>query len=126
MRRVALGSIKSATADKSFSIYIRTRDPLCKRCKRAPTRDCSHFWGRGHSATRYDPKNCVGLCRPCHDIWEHQKNVEYKDWMEDWLGLEEYIALERRARSFMKREKAIQQWQELCKTLSSEEKVNYT
>lgn len=97
----------TTTADKKFSVYIRTRDPKCMRCNREATSDCSHFWGRGHSATRYDPENCIGLCRPCHDYWEHQKNYEYKEWMLDWLGKKRYEALERRARGFQKRSSAV-------------------
>lgn len=106
----------TTTADKHFSIYIRTRDPICRICLITPTKDNSHFWGRGNSGTRYDPKNCIGICRPCHDEYEHLKNYEYKNWMEDWLGLEEYCALERRARSFKKRSEAVAE----CKVLLAE------
>lgn len=100
------------TADKYFSRYIRDRDPSCRRCG-AYTSDCSHFWGRGHSGTRFDPENCIGLCRPCHDLWEHQKNNEYKEWMISWLGKEKYEALERRARGFKKREVAVREFKDL-------------
>lgn len=103
----------TATADARFSRYIRNRDPMCRLCLVIPTSDNSHFWGRGHSATRFDPKNCIGICRPCHDSYEHKKNNEYKDWMINWLGIEEYEALERRARSFKKRSEAVAE----CKTL---------
>lgn len=115
MRRVAKRSIKSASADKSFSLFIRTRDPMCRRCIFKPSSDCSHFWGRGNSGTRYDPKNCIGLCRPCHDYWEHQKNNEYKEWMLKWLGPKEYELLERRARGFKKRSDAVLEWLEAQK-----------
>src|SRR3990167_6033363 len=83
-------------ADSKFSLHIRYRDPECRRCS-APTSDCSHFWGRSHSATRFSEENCIGLCRPCHDLWEHHKNNEYKEWMISWLGQARYDALERRA-----------------------------
>ncbi len=98
---------KCTYADNKFSQHIRKRDSICRRCKRAQSTDCSHYWLRKHSKTRFDPQNCVGLCRPCHDIWEHQKNNEYKDFMIEWLGKEEYDLLEIRARSFQKRVDAI-------------------
>ena len=103
-------------ADARFSEYIRTRDKKCRRCKRNESTDNSHFWGRGNSATRYDPENCVGACRECHGIWENQKKGAYKDWMLTWLGEERYKALEKRARSIMKREKAIANLVELLET----------
>lgn len=96
-------------ADYLFSKFIRERDPTCRRCWIEDSHDCSHYWGRGNSATRFDPKNCVGLCRMCHDIWEHQKNNEYKRFMVNWLGKKEYDELEHRARSFKRRREAIRE-----------------
>jgi hypothetical protein len=99
--------IKTVTADGKFSVWIRHRDPMCRRCRIVPSSDCSHYWKRGDSGTRFDPKNCVGLCRDCHTIWERQKNNEYKAFMIEWLGKEEYDALETRARSFKNRTEAV-------------------
>lgn len=93
-------------ADKKFSRWIRNRDKKCLKCLSRPSTDCSHFFGRSNSATRYDPKNCIGLCRQCHMDWEGPK-YEYKKWMFEWLGEEEYKLLEKRGNSTMKREKAI-------------------
>lgn len=105
-------------ADRLFSIYIRTRDPVCRLCLERKTSDNSHFWGRGHSGTRYDPQNCIGICRPCHDLYEHLKNNEYKFWMFNWLGESEYIALERRARGYKKRSEAVAE----CKSFLAKQK----
>lgn len=96
--------------DDVFSKEIRERDPLCRRDKCGPSSDCSHFWGRGHSATRFDRENCIGLARKCHDIWEHQKNTEYRQFMIDWLGEKKYLELELRARSFKNRTDAVQEY----------------
>lgn len=104
------------TADARFSVFVRTRDPICRICLVTPTKDNSHFWGRGNSATRFDPKNCIGLCRPCHDKYEHLKNYEYREWMLKWLGADEYNLLERRARSFKKRSEAVAE----CKVFLAE------
>lgn len=106
---------KTKYADEKFSEFIRARDPICKRCDAAPSRDNSHYWKRGHSGTRFDPRNCVGLCRPCHDLWEHRKNDEYKDFMVSLLGPEEYDAVEKRARTFMNRTDAVLEWMRLAK-----------
>lgn len=113
--------IKTSTADTSFSIFIRQRDGKCLRCGITESLTCSHFWPRGHSGTRFDPKNCITLCQGpysnrCHDEWEIRKNQEYKDFMLNWLGQEEYDALEKRARTFKKREEAVAEWKA---TLSS-------
>lgn len=97
----------TATADTYFSRYIRARDEFCQYCGNRPSCDNSHFWGRGHSATRFDIENCIGLCRPCHDELEHLKNYEYKELMLERLGNERYEALEKRARSFKKRSEAV-------------------
>lgn len=57
--------------------------------------------------TRFDPNNCVALCRDCHTIWEKQQNEEYRAFMINWLGLEEYEAVEKRARTMKKMTDAI-------------------
>lgn len=123
VRRTRLAKVRdwgTRYADSLFSKHIRTRDPMCRRCWVVPSDDNSHFWGRGHSATRFDPKNCIGLCRPCHDIWEHQKNNEYRKFMVNWLGKEEYEALEHRARSFKKRSDAVRECMVFLKEVKNE------
>ena len=39
----------------------------------------SHFWGRGNSATRYDPENCDGVCGGCHMRHEGTKQGLYRE-----------------------------------------------
>lgn len=92
-----------------FSQWIRSRDgQKCVRCGKQTNLTCSHFWSRIHSATRYDPDNCDALCwLPCHYTWEHEKQGEYRDFKLKQLGKKRYEALEKRARSVMKREDAI-------------------
>jgi hypothetical protein len=114
--------IKTSTADKTFSQYVRQRDGKCLRCGLTEYLTCSHYWKRGDSGTRFDPKNCIALCQGpysnrCHDEWEIRKNTEYKEFMINWLGQEEYDALERRARTFKKREDAVREWQEALRGL---------
>lgn len=96
-------------ADTEFSKWIRERDGKCKRCGTIKNLTCSHFWVRQHSATRYDPKNCVSVCwMPCHKYhWEKEKHGDYMRFMLSWLGEEEYKKLEDRARSTYPRDDAI-------------------
>lgn len=64
-----------------------------------------------HSATRYDPENCDTLCwLPCHYEWEHEKHGDYREFKLKQLGEEKYKALEKRARSIVKRQDAITQF----------------
>lgn len=97
------------SADIVFSKLIRRRDAICVRCRRRIATDCSHFWERGNSATRYDPENCDGLCRSCHQIWEGRLNgyIEYK---KEQLGEEKYTALEKKHHSIMSRYDALQEF----------------
>ena len=107
---------KSAKADKLFSVFIRERDRVCffyrTGCQNKATQN-SHFWGRGSSATRYDPENCDGICGGCHMRHEGNKQGLYRDLKIQQLGQEKYDAMEKRARSIMKREDAIIQVMEL-------------
>ncbi len=95
------------TADDEFSLFIRERDGWkCVRCGRqfeVGERGLtdSHFWGRAHKGTRYDPLNNDAICWfPCHAFhWEKEKQGEYRDFKLKQLGEVEYAAMERRARN---------------------------
>lgn len=104
----------SMKADKEFSAYIRNRDEWrCRYCGKDFSQNRSqlhnsHFWSRANSGTRYDPLNCIAACYACH-YWklEPAKHGIYRDLMIEWLGQEEYKALERRAMTIKKRDVAI-------------------
>ena len=107
----------SKQADMAFSVFIRQRDGKCVRCGRKDMLTCSHFWGRTHSATRYDPENCDAVCVGCHlFIWEKEKQGEYRDFKLKQLGQERYDALEKRARSIYKRSDALEDCKKLLST----------
>lgn len=98
----------SAKADKLFSLWVRARDGKCVRCGKTSNLQCSHFWSRQISATRYEPDNCVALCAGCHLYkWEIEKQGEYRDFMIWWLGDERYESLRRQSQSIVKRRDAI-------------------
>ncbi len=102
----------TSRADQTFSMYIRLRDGKCMSCGNEENLTCSHFWRRGHSATRFDPINCVALCWSCHQVWEDKKEDEYKAFMLSRLGEQAYIQLEKRAQSYMSRVEAVSKWKE--------------
>lgn len=93
-------------ADREFSILIRKRDPMCKKCHVKPSTDCSHFYERHNSSVRFHPENCDGMCRACHEGF-HRNRPEYKAWKLKQLGVKAYFALQRLSVMVMKREDAI-------------------
>jgi hypothetical protein len=99
-------------ADAQFSKWIRARDGKCQfpYCNQTEGLDCSHFYLRSNSATRFDPDNCVALCRYHHTLWEvpqPTKNPEYIQFMLKRLGMERFKALHERGRSIYKRTQSI-------------------
>lgn len=103
-RRKGIWSTK--TADSYFSKYIRERDGKCLRCGTTENLTCSHYFRRGISATRYDPKNNITLCAECHAEWEGPKK-EYTQLMRNLLGDEEFLALTEKAGETIKRTDAV-------------------
>lgn len=99
--------LTSAKADQLFSRFIRERDKRCFFGCGNIASQASHFWGRGNSATRYDPKNVDGVCGGCHMRHEGNKQGTYRELKIKQLGTEGYSLLEKRARSIMKRRDAI-------------------
>lgn len=109
----------TAKADKLFSLFVRQRDGKCvyPNCVETDIKrlQCSHFWARANSATRYDPDNCVALCYKHHygdrsHGWEYAKHAEYRDYMLSWLGEARFNALMLRGRTVVKRQEAIKLW----------------
>lgn len=102
-------------ADTRFSIWIRERDPFCFfNCGRKTT-DCSHYKNRGNSATRYDPENCDGVCRECHDLYGEEIGGIYEQRKRKQLGEKAYNSLILRANSVMKRDTAVMRCMDLLK-----------
>ena len=78
-----MGKVKIDTADRLFSLWIRTRDNwTCQRCGtqyKPPTMalHCSHFKGRAKEAGRFHPLNADALCYGCHQYFTSQPNEHY-------------------------------------------------
>ena len=101
-------------ADTLFSKWIRERDGKCVRCGSVERLQCSHFWPRKVSATRFDPENCDTLCYKCHygdryHGWEYAKQGEYRIYKINQLGEERYQKMEERFNTFMPQKNAIAQ-----------------
>lgn len=103
----------SKVADKYFSTKVREggvcQRPNCPYCgnKKGAVLQCSHFWGRNKSATRYDFHNCDAFCIGTHFIWEGEKAGAYRDYMIAKLGQKGYDELRKRADSIKSRRQAI-------------------
>lgn len=100
-------------ADKKFSDWLREqRGYRCERCgyyESPPTRRIqnSHYIGRSHKATRYDPENCDVFCATCHHEWEDAKQYDYRDWKIKKLGKEKHDELIRKAQNSLGEKDAI-------------------
>lgn len=91
----------SKLADKKVSEKVRSvgvcQRPNCPYCKNVPGfkgLQCSHFWGRNCSATRYHFDNLDCFCAGTHFMWENEKAGAYRDYMLKKLGKKKYKALE--------------------------------
>lgn len=94
-------------AHSKMSKYIIKRDRKCLNCGNTTDLTCSHYFGRSHKATTFDPKNLICLCIWCHSNWEQEKNGVYKDFMILLIGQEEFDFLEAKSKTTMKVEKSI-------------------
>lgn len=109
-------------ADELFSQRIIARDGKClfPECRSNSRLTTSHYHGRGKFSTRFDEKNCITLCQYHHYMsrvlgYEFQKqrkekhgwDGQYTLFMKNWLGEEEFSALDARAKRTIKQSKAI-------------------
>jgi hypothetical protein len=112
----------SKKADKVFSEKVRSvgvcQRPNCPYCHNRKDRDivlqCSHFWGRNCSSTRYSFENCDCFCPGTHFMWENEKAGAYRNYMLVKLGEKGYNELEVLHNKSIKRSEVIKQFQKLC------------
>ena len=61
--------------DAVFRRIIKYRDKhTCQSCRKRfgeQWLDCAHFKSRAKKSTRWDPENCITLCRGCHSQLHH-------------------------------------------------------
>ena len=118
--------IKIDIADSLFSKWIRTRDSwTCQRCERKyPVGDQrlqnSHFYGRSHENTRFEPDNCDSLCFGCHQHWTSSP-AEYADWKLKKLGKKRYDSLRIQANTYHKKDRKLEviKWKQALELLKT-------
>jgi hypothetical protein len=110
---MGFGKIKLRPADTIFSRYIRTRDKwTCQHCGKFCgvnnsiwKLENSHYWGRSHENTRFEPDNCISLCFTCHKNIGHGDDREsYKQLMIKRLGQDRYDSLQIQANTTTKKD----------------------
>jgi hypothetical protein len=106
-------------ADRQFSILIRKRDGQCVSCGSTIFLGCSHFYGRGTYATRFDPDNCITLCQQEHEVLEYEKEGIYRELMIKRLGEERFKVLEARSKLRVSPYEAIVRFMETIKNLEN-------
>ena len=112
------GKIRIDKADRTFSLYIRTRDdwtcqnPKCNRGfgEGVGNLHNSHYWGRGRESVRFDPENCDAICASCHLRWGGDYREEYTAFKIAQLGQDGYNALKLRAHQYKKKDR---EWEHL-------------
>ena len=106
-------------ADSKFSKYIINRDKRCLRCNSASFLSCSHFYGRSIWYTRYEPYNCITLCVECHQEWESKKKTDYKQFMFELLGINNFLLLEAMSKIIMSPSQSIELHSHLFKDVDT-------
>lgn len=107
-------AIKIDKADSLFSKWIRTRDKwTCQRCKKKYPENWqglhnSHYWGRSHEGTRFEPDNCDALCYFCHMTWEKDERDAYKAFKIKQLGQKRFDSLDLQAHSYHKKDRKME------------------
>ena len=117
--------IRIDKADSLFSKWIRTRDGwTCQRClTKYPVGSQglhnSHFYGRGHENTRFEPDNCQALCFGCHQYLGSNPN-DHRDFMLKKLGQKRFDTLQLQANTYKKKDRAyeILKWNLALKDLA--------
>lgn len=108
--------IKIDAADRVFSQYIRLLFPSCARCGSSVrfndvglpvSHEASHYHGRGHEGTRYDPDNCCTLCAACHRLWEGEERDAYTRFMIRRLGQNQFKILSMLAHTYCQRDRKL-------------------
>ncbi len=105
--------IKIDEADWIFSLAIRIRDRwTCQRCGRYFLEnqrrglDCSHYFGRqAEEGTRFEPDNCIALCRGCHNYWDEIDKEGYRDFKIKQLGKERFETLRLQSNTYKKKDR---------------------
>ena len=101
-------NLKRDKRDIVFSEYIRERaNWKCERCgtpypsERRQGLHCSHFYGRRHRGTRWEPNNAFAHCYGCHRYFTANPQV-FSEWVRNKLGMQRFNILAMKARTITK------------------------
>ena len=109
--------IKVDLADSLFSQFIRLRDKKCMRCsslvkfnnKGLPiSHEASHFYGRGHEATRFEIDNVDCLCMPCHRRWGSDDREDYRAFKLKQLGQKRFDSLMLQSNTYHRKDRKLE------------------
>ncbi len=84
--------------DILWSKAIRTRDPICRKCKKVRSSQAAHIFTRNNLSTRWEKRNGLGLCFYCHIFWGHRNPIEFTEWVIGEMGKVQFEALRRRTK----------------------------
>ena len=83
--------------DILWSKVVRERDQhMCQACGR-PGNQPHHIFSRRHMATRHDSCNGITLCYGCHNHKAHGNPEEFRDFILNRLGQQEFERLKVKA-----------------------------
>jgi len=90
--------VKIPVLDKLFSKYVRLLSGgYCKRCGKYVGHNnlaAAHFFGRIRHTVRWDKRNIVALCNPCH-YWLDVNPIAKSNFMYEVLSREDIGELSR-------------------------------
>ena len=79
---------------KTFSIWIRNRDPYCVTHlvlgKKVPSENAGHFW---HNVLDFDEENINGQCVNCNK-WNSGRLAEYSTYLINKIGSKRFKDLD--------------------------------
>lgn len=103
--------MKLSPLDKLFSEYIKLKaGGLCEFCGQPPKSKYGYHTHHGvahrrYLNTRYEPDNCVAVCKTCHDYLHDFPNTNV-EFFKQRIGTKRYEELEIIARTYRKMDKS--------------------
>lgn len=103
-RKRSIKSVK-ASCDRLWSQIVR-RGGVCERCGCAPEAQrgfhAHHVYGRVNHRLRFEVRNGMALCYPCHN-WAENYTLDFAEWFKEvrpedarWLQNENQFGLLKR------------------------------
>jgi len=92
----------SKSLDTAWSKLVRDKfNHKCAVCGATPVQ-AHHIFTRGYKSTRWDIDNGIALCYKHHFYLAHSKFEEFRDFVIDLMGEEQYNDLKKRSQEIYK------------------------